>query len=63
MLKTNYASGKENKYIRDQIIEKIKSQNSFLRNEKLDDMRHILAHGMYKKLENNWTSELEFFLK
>lgn len=57
MLKTNYASGKENKYIRDQIIEKIKSQNSFLRNEKFDDMRHILAHGMYKKLENVWTSE------
>jgi hypothetical protein len=57
MLKTNYASGKENKNIRDQIIEKIKSQNSFLRNEKLDDMRHILAHSMYKKLENDWTSE------
>jgi hypothetical protein len=57
MLGQDYAPGKENKQKRKNIIELIENQNGLLRNPKLDDMRHILAHGMNKHLENSWNME------
>lgn len=54
MLGKDYAPGKENKAKRESIKEIIEIQNGLLRNPKLDDMRHILAHGMYKQEENSW---------
>ncbi|MFT6922846.1 MAG: hypothetical protein ACJA1C_001853 [Crocinitomicaceae bacterium] len=54
MLGQDYAPGKENKPIRESIKKKIEAQNGLLRNPKLDDMRHILAHGMYKQEEKSW---------
>ncbi len=54
MLGQDYAPGKENKAKREIIIRKIKSQNGKLRNEKLDDMRHLLAHGMNQHEESSW---------
>ncbi|APZ47319.1 hypothetical protein BW723_13950 [Polaribacter reichenbachii] len=57
MLSEDYAPGRENKFIRKSIINKIENQNGLLRNRKLDDMRHILAHGIYKREENTWNKE------
>ncbi|PHR47598.1 MAG: hypothetical protein COA32_06465 [Fluviicola sp.] len=57
MLKHDYAPGKENKAKRELIKQKIETQNGLLRNQKLDDMRHILAHGMYKQEEHLWDKE------
>eukprot|EP00035_Acanthoeca_spectabilis_P029459 m.474581 g.474581 ORF g.474581 m.474581 type:complete len:300 (-) comp36633_c0_seq1:35-934(-) len=57
MLGKDYAPEKENKEKREIIKSTIKSQNGLLRNPKLDDMRHILAHGMYKHEENSWNME------
>lgn len=57
MLGKDYAPGKENKEKREIIISTIQSQNGLLRNPKLDDMRHILAHGMYKHEENSWNKD------
>lgn len=54
MLKQDYAP--DNKKKREDIKETIKAQNGLLRNAKLDDMRHLLAHGVYKNDENNWNS-------
>lgn len=51
----DYLPGKENKHERNKIIQKISNQNGLFRNAKIDDMRHILAHGIYKKYENEWT--------
>lgn len=57
MLGFDFAPGKEHKPIRDKIKKQIEEQNGLLRNGKLDDMRHILAHGMYKKLEGEWKDQ------
>ncbi|MBD3864428.1 hypothetical protein [Olleya marilimosa] len=57
MLGQDYATGKENKEKREIIKSNIQSQNGLLRNPKLDDMRHILAHGMYKNEDNSWNNE------
>ena len=55
MLGQDYAPGKENKQKRERIKRTIVTQNGILRNPKLDDMRHILAHGMYKQEEDSWS--------
>jgi len=57
MLGQDYAPGKKNRPKREAIKKVIESQNGLLRNPKLDDMRHILAHGMYKQEEDSWTKE------
>lgn len=57
MLGLDYAPGKENRFKREEVKNIIKNQNGLLRNPKLDDMRHILAHGMYKLEESNWDKE------
>lgn len=54
MLGQDYAPGRENKTKRESIKRVIESQNGLLRNPKLDDMRHILAHGLYKQEEDSW---------
>ncbi|ALJ06218.1 hypothetical protein APS56_14220 [Pseudalgibacter alginicilyticus] len=57
MLGQDYAPGKENKDKREIIKSTIQAQNGLLRNPKLDDMRHILAHGMYKHEESSWNKD------
>lgn len=57
MLSTDYAPGNENKTIRKGIKSTFEKQNGLLRNSKIDDLRHILTHGIYKNLENSWNSE------
>lgn len=57
MLATDLAPGKEGKPKRTIIQKKISTQNGKLRNPKVDDLRHILAHGMYKNMEREWSKE------
>lgn len=57
MLTSDLAPGKEGKSRRTIILKKISEQNGKLRNSKIDDLRHILAHGMYKNMENEWSKD------
>jgi hypothetical protein len=54
MLK-DYVPNKEEKFIRESAKAKIKSQNELFNESNIDGMRHILAHGMYKYKEDNWS--------
>ncbi|UKM66329.1 hypothetical protein GSB9_02911 [Flavobacteriaceae bacterium GSB9] len=57
MLKQDYAPGNDNKKVREKIKTTIKNLNGKFRNSKLNDMRHILAHGIYKQHEESWSKE------
>ncbi|MBE7630485.1 hypothetical protein [Tenacibaculum piscium] len=57
MLKQDFAPGRENKIVREKIKNKIKTQNGLFREPKLNEMRTILAHGIYKQEELSWTEK------
>lgn len=56
MLKSDYAPWKlqKDRNFRKKIKEKLEKQNAKFRYAKVDDMRHILAHWIYKKSEKDW---------
>ncbi len=53
----DYAPQKDGKSKREIIERKIKSQNELFNESKIDTMRNILAHGMYKVQEDSWNNE------
>ncbi|MFC7357100.1 hypothetical protein ACFQO1_05335 [Jejudonia soesokkakensis] len=54
MLLHDYAKGNQN--LREAVTEKVKSQNSNFRRDTIDDIRHILAHGMDKRNSTIWST-------
>ncbi|WP_338760708.1 hypothetical protein WAF17_14100 [Bernardetia sp. ABR2-2B] len=53
----DYIPQKEEKFKREVIIRKIKSQNELFNQSSIDKMRNILAHGMYKSQEDSWSNK------
>ena len=56
MLKDYVPQREEKSKIKD-IKDEIKSQNELFNESKIDTMRNILAHGMYKSQEDSWSNE------